>query len=62
MPKYQCYNCKWFRKGNPKSKNLDQYDGCAAIENFTDDVTNCAITVLVIPELVEYCLHYTEKK
>lgn len=61
MSKYLCSTCKWFQKADPKGKGLMQYNACAGIPHFTDDVSGCAITVLVQPDLVEHCMFHTKR-
>ena len=61
MSEHLCSNCKWFMKADPRGKGLIKYHVCAGIPHFIEDVSGCAITVLVESELVEHCMFHTER-
>ena len=58
-----CYNCRYFKKANPKGEGLEKYPGCSALEDFAcEDVSYGAVTCIILPELVKRCLYYDARK
>ena len=62
--KSMCYNCRYFKKANPKGDGLEKYPGCSALENFVcSDAVSCgAVTCIILPELVKRCLYHDDRK
>ena len=61
--KSMCYNCRYFKKANPKGDGLEKYPGCSALEDLAcEDVSCGAVTCIILPELVKRCLYYDARK
>ena len=61
--KSMCYNCRYFKKANPKGERLEKYPGCSALETFAcEDVSCGAVTCTILPELVKRCSYYGARK